>query len=352
MTDDKNDKAGSTPPPGRLPLPKSLMGAARSGAAAVRDPSQPQPPIDTAKDTFDAYKKMLEYERIRREEQQKNLLRLEAERDEAIRRRLAPAPEVPPAGGSLRGNVRILLQTRMAQDLIAGRADSIDRAKQIVGLMTFAKSSRQVHEAARLEDPYAHWYLLRMTKEIEAGKQNIAALQTALTDRMQQMPGVEIDVGATQKAFSLPLTFSTAHAFQAAYLLVQYDNYIRMVLTACHCGMLSGRHEQFLLINEAGKVMRRVFAVASDYVYIKGLTVDSIRGNDTDAAKVARKRMGQIPEDVLSGKERDPYAPSRRTLMSPEVADATRNSLSGAFKSRIQRMQQSTGSTVGADDPV
>lgn len=339
MTDDKNDKAGSSTPPGKLPLPKSLGRGAR---AEVRDPSQPQPPIGTVKDAFDGYKKILEYERIRREEQEKNLLRLEAERDEAIRRRLAPAPEVPPAGGSLRGSVRILLQTRMAQDLVAGRADSIDGTKQIVGLMTFAKSSRQVHEAARLEDPYAHWYLLRMTKEIEAGKQNIAALQTALTDRMHQIPGVEIDVGATQKAFVLPLTFSTPHAFQAAYLLVQYDNYIRMVLTACHCGILSGRSEQFRLINEAGKVMRRVFAAAAGYVYIKGLTVDSIRSGDTDTAKAARKRMGAIPEDVLNGKERDSYAPSSRTPLTPEVASATQNSLSGAFERRVQRMQRGT----------
>lgn len=308
----------------------------------VRDPSQPQPPGEVVNEAFESYKKLMEYERIRREEQEKNLLRLEAERDEAIRRRLAPAPALPPAGGSLRGSVRILLQTRMAQDLVAGRADSTDSTKQIIGLMTFASSSRRVHEAARLDDPYAHWYLLRMTKDIVDGKQKIAALQTALTDRMHQIPGVEIDVGATQRAFVLPLTFSTPHAFQAAYVLVDYDNYIRMVLTACHCGILSGRSEQFSLINEAGKVMRRVFAAAAGYVYIKGLTVDSIRSGDTDTAKAAIKRMGAIPEDVLNGKERDPYAPSNRTPLTPEVASATQNSLSGAFERRVQRMQQST----------
>lgn len=311
------------------------------------NPSKPQPQGAVVNEALDAYKKVLEYERIRREEQMKNLLRLEAERDATISQRLARAPAAPPAGGSLRGSVRIKLQTRMAQDLVAGRADTTAKAKQIIGLMAFASSSRRVHEAARLDDPYAHWYLLRMSKAIEDGEQAIAALKTSLTARMQKKSGVEIEIGSTKKFFELPLMFSTPHAFKAAYLLVEYDDYIRMVLTAFHCGMLSGRDEQFSLVNEAGRIMRRVFAAAADYVYIKGLTVESIRGNDTDTARAANKRMGLIPEDVLSGKERDPYAPSKRTPLTPEVAAATQDSLSGAFERRIHRMQQGATDQTG-----
>lgn len=272
---------------------------------------------------------------------------------------IRPAPEPKPLerpplpfkprtnSAALRGRVSITLQTIAAQRLAAGRQEA-GRGPSITGLMQYAKRVRLLHQAARIDDPYADWYLLRITGEIEQAKIELAEYRRQV-DAMLQRPGLDVDIGAATMKFDLPLTFSTPHAFQGAYLLLDMDDAVRRIMTAVHIGLLD-RDEKHRRMDQIGHVCRRVFACANSYVYLE-LTREAMQQHTARAAEAVR-RMGELPPAVLSGDLRDAFAPDRRR--SPPSDDARQElatGLSKAFAQRNERWAARHG-VVAEDEPA
>ena len=214
--------------------------------------------------------------------------------------------------GPLRSESWITLQTRQAQRLVTGRRAE-DGTPGIVGLTRFAALLRPLWNAARADDPWADWWLLRVHDAIELGHQELDALLEYINRLLKQTPNVSVTVAVSIEPLKVPLTFTNPYAFRGAYLLAKFDDLVRAVLTAKHVAM-ADRSSAERLIADGGRQVRRAYNAALGYRFL-GITRDDARLM-TARIMEAEAHMGTLPSDILDAKLRAPFA--------PEIARAAR----------------------------
>ena len=222
------------------------------------------------------------------------------------------SPSEPEALGPLRGQVWLTLQTRQAQQLVRGRNAMPDKPP-ITGLVGFADRLRLIWQAARNDDPYADWWLIKVHEGIEAAGTLIGHRQQALDTLLQQVGSMEVTIAASQHPFRMPLQFANPYAYQGARLLSVYDTLACHALTAQHVGLLDSQSGNAELGVCARKV-RSVFAIPQSYRFL-GIDRSQIR-KGTGEIQRAYQLMGEVPEDVLNGERQAPLAP--RKVRFPE----------------------------------
>ena len=227
---------------------------------------------------------------------------------------MAALPEparTPPelqAPGALRSETYLTLQTRRAQLMVLGRPQGEDK-QQIVGLTHFAALTRSVWNGALADDPYAHWWLLRIHQAIEESTVELKAMTAHLEQLLQTIPGVTATVAQSVEPVRIPLTFTNPYGFRGAYLLAHYDEAIRRIMTARHIALLDhDRGEHFL--TEAGRHVRRAYNSVLRYRFL-GINADDIRLM-TARGTEAEALLGALPAEVLDGQLRAPHAPNPR----------------------------------------
>ena len=237
----------------------------------------------------------------------------------------AQADEATP--GPLRSESWITLQTRQAQRLVSGRRAE-DNTPGIVGLTRFASMLRPLWNAARADDPWADWWLLRVHDAIELGHQELDALLEHVNKQLKQTPNVSVTVAVSIEPLKVPLTFTNPYAFRGAYLLAKFDDLVRSVLTARHVAMLD-RDSSERLMADGGRQVRRAYNAALGYRFL-GISRDDARLM-TARIKEAEAQMGVLPQDILDAKLRAPFAPeiarpARGMGMSASAVVKTRKS--------------------------
>ncbi|MEA2079864.1 MAG: AcaB family transcriptional regulator, partial [Pseudomonadota bacterium] len=108
------------------------------------------------------------------------------------------SPEKP---GALRGQVWLTVQTNQAQQLIHGRAGTLGlpgtpNKPAIIGLIGFADRLRVIWLAARRDDPYADWWLIKVHEAINTNETFISHEMVKLDKRLEQMTGMEVSVAS------------------------------------------------------------------------------------------------------------------------------------------------------------
>ena len=216
--------------------------------------------------------------------------------------------------GALRGQVWLTVQTRHAQRLIRGRNGNADKPT-IIGLVGFADRLRVIWQAARNDDPYADWWLVKVDEALERARDLVQKEQGVLDAQLEQLTALEVAVAESMKPFRIALQFANPYAYRGAQLIAEYDKFVRTLLTGHHVGLLSGVAMEGLL-NACARKIRGAFAVPQGYHF---LNVDrSALQQGTANASRARQLMGEVPEDVLNGAHQAPLAP--RKVRFPEEA--------------------------------
>lgn len=215
--------------------------------------------------------------------------------------------------GALRGVVTLTLETGQAQRLVKGRPGSADRPA-IIGLIGFATLMRTIWHGARADDPYADWWLLRVHNALETADQQLQGALAAMQCALAATEAIQVTPGASVKPVRTPLRFSNPYAFRAARLLAVYDRLVRASLTARHIGLLT-RNDTERRLAQYGREVRRALFSPVGYRQT-GITRADVRQRTARVAQAAA-RMGEVPEDVLSGERRAPYAPTRPMPASP-----------------------------------
>ncbi len=223
-------------------------------------------------------------------------------------------PEHDSAPGVLRGQVWLSVQTRQAQRLIRGRNGSADKPV-IIGLVGFADRLRVIWQAARSDDPYADWWLIKVHEAIERVRDLIKIEQTALDTQLEQLTALEVNVAESLKPYRIALQFANPYAYRGAQMIAEYDTFVRTLLTAHHVGLLSGASMESLL-NSCARKIRGAFSVPQGYQFLGVDRVTMIQG--TAKASRARQLMGDVPEAVLNGTHQAPFVP--RKIRFPEEA--------------------------------
>lgn len=210
--------------------------------------------------------------------------------------------------GALRGEVWLTLQTRQAQQLVRGRHGTADKPA-IIGLVGFADRLRMIWQAARDDDPYADWWLLKVHEAIEHARHMVRSQQQALDAQLEQLTAMDVTVAASLRPYRIPLQFANPYAYQGAQLIAEYDTLSCTVLTACHIGLLESRAAESLLHRCARKI-RGTFVLTQGYSFMAIDRPAVLKG--TAKAIRAQEVMGLVPDDVLSGDRRAPLVPRKR----------------------------------------
>ncbi len=204
--------------------------------------------------------------------------------------------------GPLRGQAWLTVQTRQAQHLIRGRKGTAGKPA-IIGLTGFADRLRVIWQAARNDDPYADWWLIKIHEAIDASGAFIRDRQAELDSQLDQMTGLEVAIAGSLKPCRIPLQFANPYAYRAARLLSEYDTLVCTLLTARHIGLLDSEATEDLL-KLCGRKIRSTFAVPQGYRFLKIDRASLSQGGGKSSN--ARQAMGEVPDDVLSGERHAP----------------------------------------------
>ncbi|MBK1734872.1 TIGR03761 family integrating conjugative element protein [Halorhodospira abdelmalekii] len=214
------------------------------------------------------------------------------------------AAQIP---GGLRGQAHMIIQTRQAQRLFHGRSRRTEPHKaEIIGLKRFATLMRNVWQAASRDDPWADWLLLRVYQAVEENREGLDALREQIDRALESMPAVEIELAESVRPIQVPLSFSSPFGYMGAYLIADFDQYARAILTARHVGLLP-RDESERRLYEGGRLVRGVFHIPQGWHYRAVKRADLEQ--PTPAAERMLKEWGEPPAEVVRGTLRAPVAP-------------------------------------------
>lgn len=210
--------------------------------------------------------------------------------------------------GALRSDTSMLVQTYQAQRLVYGRRAK-DGVPAIIGLVRFGMLLKRIWGSAASDDPYADWFLIQILDAIESARSTILQFQKETTELLNARTGVEISIAHSRQPVRTPLSFASPFGYMGAYLIADFDELVRALVTARHVGLMSrDRSEQ--IINTGARPIRHAFTLATGWKYT-GLTREDLK-QDTQPARVAAVAMGQLPADVVAGTRRASVSPMIR----------------------------------------
>ncbi|PWU32052.1 TIGR03761 family integrating conjugative element protein [Pseudomonas sp. RW407] len=211
--------------------------------------------------------------------------------------------------GSLRSSVDLTLHTHHAARIWMGRPPSDGKAG-ILGLAGFCAKINQISRGASQDDPYSDWWMIRLEDKINESQEALKVIDKRLDEVMAQLPAmISIGNNLSVQPISVPLFISNPLGFKAVFLLTSYDEIVRRILLAQHVGMI-GRRDMELWIDEGARVLRSLFGLAQLYRY-SGASRDDFAANNAKAeqARQMYERYGDMPQDILEGSRRSPFAP-------------------------------------------
>ncbi len=216
--------------------------------------------------------------------------------------------------GALRGQAWLTVQTRQAQQLICGRSKTADKPT-IIGLVGFADRLRVIWQAARDDDPYADWWLIKVHDALETARHFISQCQEGLNIQLAQMKAMEISLAESLQPYRVQRKFANPYAYQGAQLIAEYDTLVCTVLTCRHVGQVDDAAVQ-AIINLSARKIRGIFTVPQGYrkLGIDRLCITRSSGKDVRAISL----MGELPEDVLSGKHHAPLVPRKTSFQKSQ----------------------------------
>ncbi len=216
--------------------------------------------------------------------------------------------------GALRGQAWLTVQTRQAKQLIRGRNGTADKPA-IIGLVGYADRLRRIWQAARDDDPYADWWLIKVHEALVQARQFLSRYQEELNTKLTQMSAMEVTLAESLRPYRIRLQFANPYAYQGAQLIAEYDTLVRTVLTCRHIGQLDDESAE-AIIHLCARKIRGTFVVPQGYRFlgIDRKCLQRSSGKDPRASSL----MGELPEDVLSGEHRAPLVP-RKTPFPKET---------------------------------
>ena len=213
------------------------------------------------------------------------------------------------------------LKTRQAQALILGRdwRDCRDSGKHaIAGFESFNFATAQIWKAAAAGDPYADLALLRL----EAALADARAEQRRMSGDLGHLAGTvaeaapEPGAGIVAPAYPerVPPLPANPYGHLGSCRLADFDGLVVAILSAWQRGGID-RKQAYLMIRNAGRVVRRIFCLPHTVWRHTGVTRQDIQ-RKTPLARQAEgvyTKLGvtAIPADVLQGFRHGRYAPAK-----------------------------------------
>ncbi len=207
--------------------------------------------------------------------------------------------------GGLRSENHLTLTTYEAIALLDGREEKGDKPG-IIGLWAFADMMSKMWRGSLGGDPFADWWMIKVDEAIERSSKEIRIMTEELKKEMEEDESLECGAPYSVKPVKKVLTFTNNFSFRGARLLGAYDRLVRLIRNARHTG-LKNNSEAHALKRKGGKSVRRVFSSATGYRFM-GINRDDVILKTARGIE-AQKLMGEVPEEILTGGVRSPWAP-------------------------------------------
>jgi integrating conjugative element protein (TIGR03761 family) len=224
--------------------------------------------------------------------------------------------------GALRSTMQLTLHTHHASRIWHGRAAAEGRPG-IIGLNGFVSIMNKMKRGAEQDDPYSDFWMLRIEEKLEQTKARLQELREQVDRALADIPAaLSLGENLNVQPVKLPLFINAQLGFMAVYLLADYDDLARRLILAHHTALID-RHTLERWLNDGGHALRSLFSLAQQYRY-SGTQRDDFAGNNA-AARAAREKFGDLPQDVLEGLRRSRFAPPivRRTPLTSNHARAS-----------------------------
>ncbi|MBF4067527.1 TIGR03761 family integrating conjugative element protein [Burkholderia pseudomallei] len=208
--------------------------------------------------------------------------------------------------GTLRSAMQLTLHTHHAARIWHGRTAAEGRPG-IIGLNGFVAIMNKMKHGAEQDDPYSDGWMLRIEEKLAQTKTTLQTLREQVDQALADVPpALTLGDNLNIQPVRLPLFINAQLGFMAVYLLADYDDLARRLILAHHTAMIDRRTLERWL-NDGAHALRSLFSLAQQYRY-SGTQRDDFAANNA-AARAAREKFGELPQDVLEGTRRSRFAP-------------------------------------------
>lgn len=225
------------------------------------------------------------------------------------------ADDVPLNIGTLRSQMQLTLHTHQAARIWRGRAPS-DGRPGIIGLAGFVSVMSRMKRGAEQDDPYSDWWMIRIEDKLTSAKEQLRMLREQVDQVLANVsPALSLGDNLNVRPAQFPVFVSAQLGFLAVYLLADYDELARRLILAHHTALID-RVVMERWLDDGAHLLRSTFTLAQRYRYT-GTTRDDFAANNA-AARTAREKYGELPQDVLEGTRRSRFAPpiARRSALA------------------------------------
>ena len=229
---------------------------------------------------------------------------------------LAP-PDVRQASArDTRPAVQMIVYAQATQRLLQGRPASEGKAA-IIGLFGFAERLREVWGAARVADPYALWWLIKVEDAYSAARTRIENEKSSVQRALDAETAFDLENVSGGSPCRIELNFACPYAFWGARLLKSFD---QLALATSMAERLGARSEA----RDGGNRFRCERAIRALFASPQGYRAVGVSKQDvmqaSEAAIQARELMGDLPQVVLSGERAPALLPSAPVRAKAMVA--------------------------------
>ncbi|ERF77908.1 PFL_4669 family integrating conjugative element protein [Gallibacterium anatis] len=218
--------------------------------------------------------------------------------------------------GALRTDITLTLHTHHATRLWQGKQvkQGDKTTTRIVSYPFCLSVLSRIHQHSAQDDPYADNYLLNIETKILSARKEISKLSDQIFDLYTDKIPEEIKLSNSFNVspIEIPLIVKSAMGYQLIYLLADFDNLARIVMTGAHIAIMS-RSDAGIIMNRAAHLIRSILGYIQRY-QDAGVNRQDLK-NGTALALAAIKRFGELPDDILSGQRRSQFAPINLSLI-------------------------------------
>lgn len=219
--------------------------------------------------------------------------------------------------GRLQIDVKITLDSKEAQSLFYGRRKSEPdgNASAIIGLNNFANRMRYIVNAARNDDPYADYFLIKVEKVLQLAKKELALKLNECNDKKKES-SLQIGITGSIKPVIITTSYASVHANIALELLQMADKLFVEIRGLVHVALMS-RIAGNNAIENIKRLMRRTFLSQQGYKFIginrQDVELMTVRAETAKIAMEGHLKLfgdDQLPAAILDRTLRAEHSPN------------------------------------------
>lgn len=209
-----------------------------------------------------------------------------------------------------KSQTRFFLYTGFAKRLIKGRkADRSQNIYPIHGFEHYTKKVRVLWDDAQANNPYAIWFLKRISDMLEESAEYIAKQEALTSERFDDVLDIDYRKYDKKNKEHFSLNLKPPYSWKMARLIKRADLLFLDLFKQNSVGLITD-HDMYVLIDDVSKSLLSVIRLANSYYHFEVTEKDV--ASSSQVFVTASEKMGVIPPSILTGEQKADYLPKFR----------------------------------------